>query len=785
MKFSESWLRTFVDPPLDGAALADTLMMSGLDVEAVEPAAPAFNGVVVAAVLSVEKHPDADRLNVCQVDAGDGAPLTVVCGAPNVAAGLRVPLARVGAKLPGGEIRKAKVRGVESSGMLCSAKELGIAEDAAGLLVLEADAPLGADIRAIFDLDDRLITIKPTPNRGDCLSLLGVAREVAAMTGSPLKPLAVAAPAEAIADRLEITLEDATRCPLYSARVVRGVDAAAPSPRWLVQRLERSGLRSISAIVDVTNYVMLELGQPLHAFDLSCIEGGIRVRGGRAGEKLAVLNGEDVELNSELLVIADDRKPLALAGIMGGAASGVTAGTRDILLESAFFTPAAIAGKARTLGFASDSSYRFERGVDFAGAARALARATELVVALCGGRAGPVCEQRATLPVRPPVRMRRARAERLLGVALESAAVADIFKRLGYAFREQDESFEVTPPSYRFDLAIEEDLIEEVARIRGYDRIPEGRPQGGAVMLPAAETRLAPRLLRGRLVGRDYQEVVTYSFVERGWEADFCGVDAPVALANPIAAHLSVMRSSLVGSLVDCLKLNLSRQQERVRLFEIGCCYLRDGAGYGQRRMVGGLAYGGAVAEQWGADKRRVDFYDVKGDVEALLTGYLLRFAPAALPALHPGRAAAVSVGNEVVGHLGELHPRLVQKYDLPSAPIVFELNLDKLGDRNLAQFIDFSRQPIVRRDLAVEVGEGVAVASMLASLRKAASGLVCDLAPFDVYRGKGIDSDKKSIAFRVSMQDTSRTLTDADVDREMERLIQALQEEFQAKLRK
>lgn len=784
MKFSENWLRTFVDPPLSSAALADVLMISGLDVEAVEPAAPAFERVIAAEVVDISKHPSADRLQVCRVNTGSDN-VTLVCGAPNVAVGQRVALAQVGATLTGGEIRQAKVRGVESSGMLCSAKELGISEDASGLLLLPADAPLGGDIRTILDLDDQLITIKPTPNRGDCLSLLGIAREVSAMTGCALKPRPAATVQEQIADRIDISLESKDSCPHYGARIVRGVNPAAASPRWLVQRLERSGLRSISAIVDVTNYVMLEIGQPLHAFDLAQIDGGIRVRAGRDGEMLKLLNGQDLALDAKFVVIADQAKPLALAGIMGGAASGVTDQTQDILLESAFFAPAAIAGKARALGFASDSSYRFERGVDFAAAAGALARATQLILEICGGRAGPVCEAQVALPQRPPVRMRRSRAVRILGVELEAPEVADIFRRLGYVYSVDGDQFLVTPPSYRFDLTIEEDLIEEVARVRGYDRIPEGKPRGAAVIAPARETRLTSKMLRARLVARDYQEIISYSFVERAWEHDFGANDSPVMLANPIAAHLAAMRSNLLGSLVDCLRLNLSRQQERVRLFEIGSCYARLDSGYGQRRMVGGIAYGGAVSEQWGTEKRRVDFYDVKADLEALMPGRDVRFEPSQRTALHPGRAANIVIEGVLAGYLGQLHPGLQKKYDLPFAPIAFELNLENLSDIKLPQFRDFSRQPMVRRDIAVEVAEGVSAAAMLAALKAAASALVCDLAPFDVYRGKGIDSDKKSVAFRMLLQDTSRTLTDAEVDAEIGRLIQVLQEEFQAKLRK
>jgi phenylalanyl-tRNA synthetase beta chain len=637
----------------------------------------------------------------------------------------------------------------------------------------------------VLDLDDHLITIKPTPNRGDCLSILGVAREVSAMTGAPMKSQVPPVVNEQIADRIDIEVAAREACPRYTARIVRGVNPRAPSPRWLVQRLERSGLRGISAIVDVTNYVMLELGQPLHAFDLARIEGGIHVRMAQSGEPLEVLNGQKPSLDATCLVIADRKKALALAGIMGGAASGVADETQDILLESAFFSPEAIAGKSRVLGFGSDSAYRFERGVDFAATVVALDRATQLILDICGGKAGPVAEAQSALPPRLPVRMRRTRAERILGVDLPQAEVADIFARLGYEFRCEADDFVVNPPSYRFDLAIEEDLIEEVARVRGYERIPETSPRGPAVILPATEAREGDRQLRSRLVMRDYQEIITYSFVDTVWERDFGVGEPPVQLANPIAAHLSVMRSNMLGSLVDCLKLNLSRQQERVRLFEIGCCYEQSGAGYVQRKTLGGIAYGGAFSEQWGAEKRTVDFYDVKSDIEALVVGRSLAFETMSRQALHPGRSAAILIDGVQSGFLGQLHPALQQKYNFPYAPICFELNLDKLSSRNLTQFKEFSRQPIVRRDIAVEVSERIDIDALLKALRKAASALVFDLAPFDLYRGKGIDSDKKSVAFRVLLQDTSKTLTDAEVDKEIGRLVNVLQEEFQARLRK
>ena len=784
MKFSENWLRAFTDPPLTSSALADALLMSGVDVETVEPAAPSFDGVVVAEVIEVGKHPGADRLTVCRVNAG-GAPLVVVCGAANVRAGIRVPLARIGAKLPGIEIKPANVRGVESSGMLCSAKELGITEDAAGLLILPADAPIGADIRGYLELDDQLFTIKPTPNRGDCLSIFGIAREVAAITGSALKPVSTARVPATVSDRIEILLEDKTACPHYCGRVVRAVNARAPTPRWMIQRLERSGLRSISAIVDITNYVMLECGQPLHAFDHARIDGGIRVSCGRKDEKLKLLNEQEIALDASFLVIADNTKPLALAGIMGGAESAVTLDTKDILLESAFFDPEAIAGKSRVLGFSSDSAFRFERGIDFNASTQAMERATQLVIEICGGKPGPICEAKAALPERKPVRLRRARAERLLGVAFTNSQIADVLGRLGYAFDARGDEFVVTPPGYRFDLAIEEDLVEEVARVYGYDKIPANRPSAPATMLPATETSISVKTLRARMVARDYQEIVSYSFVDRRWEVDFCANDNPVALANPIAENLNVMRSSLVGSLVDCLKFNLARQQERVRLFEIGRCFAREGKAFRQTVMLGGLAYGGAVSEQWGAANRNVDFYDVKSDLEALAGTEGVRFVEFQHPALYPGRAAGLTVHGRSAGWLGELHPRLQKKYNLPLSSIVFEINLDLIQGRKLAHYEAYSQQPAVRRDISVEVAEKMSAESMLVALKTSAPSIVSEVTIFDVYRGKGIDSDKKSVAFKVLLQDTHKTLTDVEVEAAIQQLLHVLQEDFRAKLRK
>jgi phenylalanyl-tRNA synthetase beta chain len=784
MKFSENWLRTFINPPLTSRELADALTMGGIEVEFMEPAAPPFDQVVVGEVVKVGKHSGADRLTVCEINIG-GAPITVVCGAPNVAPGIKVPTALPGAKLPGMEIKAATVRGVASHGMLCSAKELGLSEDASGLLILPPDLRPGVALRVALDLDDQVMTTKPTPNRGDCLSILGMAREVAAITGAQFSASAILPAHPAAGKMLHIKLEAPLACPRYCGRLVNGVNARAQTPQWMVQRLARSGVRAISAIVDITNYVMLELGQPLHAFDAAKLEGGIRVRFADQGEQLTLLNAETRVLSPDALVIADDKKALALAGIMGGAESAVSEATRDIFLESAFFDPGVIAGKSRVFGFGSDSAYRFERGVDFSGTVNALERATQLVLEICGGQAAPVSEARAELPQRAAVNLRLKRAERLLGIALEASEVGDIFRRLGFEFSESNSEFRVIPPAHRFDIAIEEDLVEEIARIHGYDRIPATIPVAHASMLPAPEARRDAALVRGLLVARDYQEIVTYSFVEREWEMDFCDNESPLALANPIASQMSVMRSSLAGSLVDCVRFNLSHKQARVRVFEIGRCFSQsEKGGQAQTMRIGAAAYGDALHEQWGTPARRIDFYDVKADVEALLAPRMAEFETAVHPALHPGKSAHISCNGMTIGWIGELHPRWQQKYDLPLAPIVFELDFEYVAEGRLPAYREISKFPLVRRDLAVIVDEDLDYRTIMAGLQRERPALVTDMALFDVYRGAGIEKGKKSLAFRVLLQDTHKTLTEAEVDSAVSKLIQILQQSFNATLR-
>ena len=791
MQFSESWLRSLCNPPLNTEALCHLLTMAGLEVEEIKPVAAAFADVVVAQILTAEKHPDADKLKLCTVDVGHGASLQIVCGAPNAAVGLKIPCALVGAKLPGIEIRKAKVRGIESFGMLCSAKELGLADDQGGLLVLSADAKVGTDIRSYLDLNDNLITLKLTPNRADCLSLSGVAREVSALTGAPLTlPLTHSVESSHQESRTAV-LDASAACPRYCGRVIRGVNARAKSPEWMRRRIERCGVRSISALVDVTNFVMLELGQPLHAFDNAKLSGDIHVRYPQPGEKLLLLNEQTVELTPDTLLIADASGPLAMAGVMGGELSGVTDATVDLFLESAFFAPVAIAGKARSYGFSSDASHRFERGVDFNLARSAIERATALILEICGGHAGPVTESVAAehLPARRPVLLRAARVAKLLGISLESARIETILAGLGLAVQRNGDSFEVTPPSYRFDIEIEEDLIEEIARIYGYDNIPSNPPQARVAMMPATELRRTPMQLRHQVAERDYSEVVNFSFVEAAWERDFSGNATPVFLANPIASQMGVMRSSLIGGLVATLTVNRKRQTERVRAFELGRCFLRqDGgapvSGFDQPLRLACLAAGSADPEQWGEATRRVDFYDVKADVEALCAPRMPEFLKTEHPALHPGRCALVRLDGNDIGVIGELHPRWVQKYELGAAPIVFELELEALLRLPFPVYKEVSRFPAVVRDLALVVPQAQHLGPLLDALKKMAPPIVRDLKLFDLYQGKGLNENEKSLAFRIVMQDTQRTLEDAEVEAAVAVLLAVATQDFNASLR-
>jgi phenylalanyl-tRNA synthetase beta chain len=809
MDISEHWLRQYANPSVDGAALADALTMAGLEVEDRRPVAPPFSGVVVAAVTAVERHPNADKLTVCCVDVGDGTPRTIVCGAPNVAAGLKVPCALPGAQLPGGlAIRATTMRGVESQGMLCSARELGLSEDHGGLLELAPDTPVGRDMRQALDLDDHVLTIKLTPNRADCLSAVGVAREVAAITAAPLRLPEITSVPPTIDDRLAVRVEAPDLCGRFSGRVIRGVDARAPTPQWMRERLSRSGQRPISALVDISNYVMLELGRPSHIFDRDKVQGGLTVRWGRPGERVELLNGQTVSVDAEVGVIADERGVEALAGIMGGEATAVSLDTRNIYVEAAFWWPDAIRGRARRYNFTTDAAHRFERGVDFATTAEHVEYITRLVLDICGGQAGPVDDTVLDLPPRRPVTLRVERCRRVLGVPVTADDIARAFARLALPHMRGDGTFTVTPPSYRFDLETEEDLIEEVARLYGFERIPAAPPRAPAVMRARPEERRSPHAMRTLLAALGYQEVVNYSFVDAAWEADFAGNAQPIAVLNPIASQMSVMRSTLLGSLVAVLGYNLNRRAARVRLFEVGRTFARDASaaegplsvqGIAQPTRVAGLAYGPADDEQWGTATRAVDFFDVKADVERLCAPLVASFEAAAHPALHPGRSARVQLAGTALGFVGELHPKLVQRYELPRPPVMFELDLEPLLARPLPSVRPLSKFQPLQRDLAFVVDAAVPWAQIESAVRSASQrdgrlSALADLRLFDVYRPKSGDTaeaganalliKEKSLAIRMVLQDTEKALGDADADAATAAVVEVLAERFRARLR-
>ena len=787
MQFPESWLREFCDPPLSTAELAELLTMSGFEVEELRPVAPAFSGVVVAEIVEALPHPSADRLRVCSVRAGaltpDG-PLQVVCGAPNARAGLRAPLALVGAELPPGEDGKVlrigvgRLRGVESHGMLCSARELGLSSDHAGLLELDASAVPGTPVREALALEDTIFTLKLTPNLGHALSVHGIAREVSALTGTPLK-VPVFAPVEPVhEERLPVRVQASDLCGRFSGRVIRGVNTRAATPDWMVRRLERCGQRSISALVDISNYVMFEYGRPTHIFDRDRIDERLEVRWGRPGERLELLNGQVIELDAQVGVIADARQVESLAGIMGGQATAVGDDTRNVYVEAAFWWPEAVAGRSRRYNFSTDAGHRFERGVDPALTVAHIERITALVIAICGGEPGPVDDQVLALPARPPVTMRVARAAKVLGMPLTQEECAGVFRRLGLAFEEGNGSLTVTPPSWRFDLAIEEDLIEEVVRVLGLHRLPATPPRAPVISRPVPERRRRTHSVRHALAALGYHETINFSFVEARTEAELAGNTDPIRVLNPIAAPLAVMRSSLLGSLVGVLRTNLARRAARVRVFEIGRVFRRDPAvadslssvaGVAQPLRVAALAYGSAEGLQWGAPERPADFHDLKGDIEALLAPLPLSFVADTHPALHPGRCARIESAGRLLGYVGELHPRWRQASELALAPVLFELDLEAVLDRPLPAFSPLPRQQATSRDVALVVSDGVRHDALVQALRDDPQGLVRAATLFDVYRSasatSGLGAGERSLAIRLELLDEASTLTDERID--------------------
>jgi len=811
MQFPESWLREFCNPPIDSEALAETLTMGGLEVEERRPAAPPFTKVVVGEIKEAAQHPNADRLRVCQVDAGQGTLLNIVCGAPNARAGIKVPLALVGAELPPGEdgqpvqIKLGKLRGVESQGMLCSARELKLSEDHGGLLELPADAPVGADVRALLELDDSLLTLKLTPNLAHGLSVYGIARELAALTGAPLKTPPIPPVAAAVADKLRVSVEAPDLCGRFSGRIVRNVDTKAATPAWMVERLARCGQRSVSPLVDISNYVMFEYGQPSHIFDLDKINGGLVVRWGRAGEQLKLLNGNTVTLDEKVGVIADERSQVeSLAGIMGGDATAVSDDTRNIYVEAAFWWPESIQGRARRFNFSTDAGHRFERGVDPSRTVQIIDRITQLIVEICGGQAGPIDDQTLRQPEAKSVTLRVARAARVIGMPLTQAQCRDALRRLGFPIEEGDGVLVVTPPPHRFDLLIEEDLIEEVARLVGYNKLPTVAPLAPIAARVPSEAQRGNFAVRHRLAALGYQETINFSFVEAHWEHELAGNADPIKLLNPIASQMSVMRSSLIGSLLQVLKFNLDRRAARVRVFELGRVFLRDGTvattdntvkGVHQPMRVAGLAWGDAEAERWDGKPQRADFFDVKGDVEALLAPRVASFEATEHPALHPGRAARVLLDGRPVGVIGELHPRWRQQWEFAQAPVLFELELDAVTARRVPLARAVPKHQAVERDIAVVVAEAVTHDALMRTIRAAADpALLRDAVLFDIYRPSvdreapvgpgGLARGEKSMAVRLRFNSDAATLTDEQVEAAVAAILEQLSARLGAHLR-
>ncbi|MBW2939671.1 phenylalanine--tRNA ligase subunit beta [Zhongshania aquimaris] len=786
MKFSEQWLREWVNPAVDTEQLAARLTMAGLEVDAMDPVAGKFSGVVVAQIIAVHPHPDAEKLQVCQVSDGKSE-VQIVCGAANARAGIKIPLATLGAVLPGDfKIKKAKLRGVESFGMLCAEQELGLAESSDGLMELPADAPLGQDIRAYLNLDDTVIELGLTPNRADCLSLRGIAREAAVLSELAFEDKAISAVAATIDDVLPVVVSAAEDCPRYVGRVIRNVDVSAASPLWLQEKLRRCGLRSIDAVVDVTNFILLELGQPMHAFDLDKINGGINVRHAAAGEVVALLDGQNLELREGALLIADEKQPLALAGIMGGELSSVTDVTQHLFLEAAFFAPDKVAGRARSYGLHTDSSHRFERGVDFELPARAIERATALIIEICGGEAGAISFVDSELPAREPILLREKRIEKLLGMALSTSDVESILTGLGMSVSPTEGGWTVIAPSWRFDISIEVDLLEELARVYGYNRLPITPIRDTLTIRTAPESKRGLPLVRQQLVARGYQEAITYSFIDPDMHAALSEGEVGVELLNPISADMSIMRTSLLPGLLKTAMHNAKRQQSRIRLFESGLRFIKCADGMKQIPTVAALLTGRREPESWSENGELVDFFDLKADLESLLSVSpgAISFSAAKYTSLHPGQTADVYCNDKRIGRIGALHPSLQARWDFVNPVYLFEIDLQPILERSVPVFSELSRYPEVRRDLALIVDRQLAASEVLSAVRKSAGENLSDLKLFDIYQGKGIDPERKSLALGLTFRHSSRTLNEEEVGQSVDAVVQTLKEAFGASLR-
>ncbi|WP_039044725.1 phenylalanine--tRNA ligase subunit beta [Plesiomonas shigelloides] len=794
MKFSESWLREWVNPAISTEELSEQITMAGLEVDAVEPVAGAFTGVVVGHVVECAQHPDADKLRVTKVDVGAGEPIDIVCGAPNCRQGLKVCCATVGAVLPGDfKIKKAKLRGQPSEGMLCSFDELAIPVESDGIIELPADAPVGMDVREYLKLNDNAIEIGLTPNRADCLGMLGIAREVGVLNRLPVTEPQISPVAASIDNVMPIKVSAPDACPRYLGRVIKGIDANATSPLWMQEKLRRCGIRSIDPVVDVTNYILLEMGQPMHAFDHAKIDGGIVVRMAEEGEKLTLLDGNEVALRADTLVVADHSRPLAMAGIFGGEYSGVTAETKDVLLECAFFSPLSITGRARAYGLHTDSSHRFERGVDYAVQNKAMERATALLLEICGGEAGPVVDvtSAAHLPQAATITLRRSKLDALIGYHVEDDVVTDILTRLGCQVSKTAEGWTAVAPSWRFDMEIEEDLVEEVARIFGYNNIPNEAPLAELRMNDHREANLPLKRVKAALVDKGYQEAITYSFVDPKVQALLHPGEEAMILPNPISVDMSAMRLSLWSGLIGAAVYNQNRQQPRVRIFESGLRFVPDAAaenGVRQEVMLAGLLTGNRSNEHWGQESKTVDFFDMKGDLEAVLelTGRLddVKFEACSNPALHPGQSAALVLDGEQIGFIGALHPELERKLDLNGRTMLFEVQWDKISQRTITSAQSISRFPANRRDIAIVVDESVSAQNIIDECRKVGGNQLVGVNLFDVYRGKGVNDGCKSLAISLTLQDTSRTLEEEEIANAVSGIVEALKVRFQASLR-
>lgn len=790
MQVSEAWLRELVNPPVATAELVAQLTMAGLEVDAVTPVAAEFSGVVVGEVLSTVQHSNADKLRVCQVNVGQAEPLQIVCGASNVRPGLKIPAALIGAVLPGDfKIKESKLRGELSFGMLCSEKELGLAVSSEGLMELPTNAPVGIDIRDYLALNDNVIELGLTPNRADCLSVEGVAREVAVLNKLPFQATAFATIEPQHTETLEVKVEAAEACPVYLGRLIKNINPAAVTPLWMQERLRRCGIRSLSPVVDVTNYVLIELGQPLHAFDADKLSAPIVVRRSRAGESLALLNDQTIELDGETLVIADQRQALALAGVMGGKDSAVFGETRDIFLECAFFTPINVAGKARQFGLHTDSSHRFERGVDFNLQRRAIERATQLILEIAGGSPGPVQESiaAAALPTRAPVKLRSQRIAKVLGIQFDDDEVHTLFEGLGMQVQAFESGWEITPPGFRFDIAIEEDLLEEIGRIYGYNNLPSSSLLMRSELGKAPEAQLPLARLQDCLVDRGYQEAITYSFVDEAMQNAVAPGEEFIRIKNPISSELAVMRTTLWCGLLNAALYNINRQQNRVRLFETGLRFFYQDGQIQQRKMLSGLALGTVNAEQWGEKARQTDFFDVKADVEALfgLAGIDADFVAFQHPALHPGQTAQIkSQDGNVLGLIGMLHPTLEKQLGFDSPVYLFELEQDAVLERQVPKFSPLSKFPSVRRDMALLVEEAVSVAAIISTIEQCQEAAIREISIFDIYRGHGVAEGYKSVALGLVLQDFTQTLTDTEIDAIFRKVLDTLAAKLNAKLR-